>query len=70
VVTPALRLVLLADLVYILGGRRAGAAGGRARHRLAPGALRRLALHLRLTGVFTIVALCPRSLSPSSPRSP
>jgi two-component system nitrogen regulation sensor histidine kinase NtrY len=62
VVTPALRLVLLADLVYILvvaalvlrevarviASRRARSAGSR--------------LHLRLTGVFTIVALVPTIL--------
>lgn len=57
--SPALRLILLADLVYILvvaalvlrevarivASRRAKSAGSR--------------LHLRLTGVFTIVALVP-----------
>jgi two-component system nitrogen regulation sensor histidine kinase NtrY len=62
VVTPALRLVLLADLIYILvvaalvlrevarviASRRARSAGSR--------------LHLRLTGVFTIVALVPTIL--------
>jgi len=62
VVTPSLRLVLLADLVYILvvaalvlrevarviASRRARSAGSR--------------LHLRLTGVFTIVALVPTIL--------
>jgi two-component system nitrogen regulation sensor histidine kinase NtrY len=62
IVTPALRLVLLADLVYILvvaalvlrevarviASRRARSAGSR--------------LHLRLTGVFTIVALVPTIL--------
>jgi two-component system nitrogen regulation sensor histidine kinase NtrY len=62
VVTPALRLVLLADLVYILvvaalvlrevarviASRRARSAGSR--------------LHLRLTGVFAIVALVPTIL--------
>ncbi|MGP1356503.1 ATP-binding protein [Roseicyclus sp.] len=61
-VTPALRLVLLADLVYILvvaalvlrevarilASRRARSAGSR--------------LHLRLTGVFTVVALVPTIL--------
>jgi two-component system nitrogen regulation sensor histidine kinase NtrY len=59
---PSLRLVLLADLVYILvvaalvlrevarmiAARRAQSAGSR--------------LHLRLTGVFTIVALVPTIL--------
>ncbi|MDG4648797.1 PAS domain-containing sensor histidine kinase [Roseibacterium sp. SDUM158017] len=62
IVTPALRLVLLADLVYILvvaalvlrevarivASRRARSAGSR--------------LHLRLTGVFAIVALVPTIL--------
>jgi two-component system nitrogen regulation sensor histidine kinase NtrY len=62
VVTPALRLVLLADLIYILvvaalvlrevarviASRRARSAGSR--------------LHLRLTGVFTTVALVPTIL--------
>jgi two-component system nitrogen regulation sensor histidine kinase NtrY len=62
VVTPALRLVLLADLVYILvvatlvlrevarivASRRARSAGSR--------------LHLRLTGVFALVALVPTIL--------
>jgi two-component system, NtrC family, nitrogen regulation sensor histidine kinase NtrY len=62
IVTPALRLVLLADLVYILvvaalvlrevarilASRRARSAGSR--------------LHLRLTGVFTVVALVPTIL--------
>jgi two-component system nitrogen regulation sensor histidine kinase NtrY len=62
VVTPSLRLVLLADLVYILvvaalvlrevarviASRRARSAGSR--------------LHLRLTGVFTTVALVPTIL--------
>jgi two-component system nitrogen regulation sensor histidine kinase NtrY len=62
VVTPALRLVLLADLIYILVVAALVLQGGRARHRLAPGALGRVALHLRLTGVFTIVALVPTIL--------
>ena len=60
--TPALRLVLLADLVYVLliaalvlmrvarmiAARRAQSAGSR--------------LHLRLTGVFALVALAPTVL--------
>ncbi len=60
--SPALRLVLLADLVYVLvvaalvlarvarmiADRRAQSAGSR--------------LHLRLTGVFALVALVPTVL--------